>query len=83
KCTCGDDYITCSNLPQLPQLNTGANVNQVTSFIVNNGLLTTIATNNLPPGLTKIYLNSLPLTSISDDALDTSAGTLQLLHITN
>lgn len=54
----------------------------VNSFIFSqNGSITTISNNSLPPGVEKLVFRMHPLTNISDDAFDTSARTLRHLEI--
>ncbi|CAG5119727.1 unnamed protein product, partial [Candidula unifasciata] len=48
-----------------------------------SGALTSVPSNSLPPGLSIIILNTNPLTNFSDDAFDTSTGTLRELYITS
>ncbi|CAG5119725.1 unnamed protein product [Candidula unifasciata] len=79
-CSCGP-YITCYNLQEIPPINTTVDSSQVTSLIFEEGNITSISDNSLPPGLSSLNLYHLPLANISDDAFDASAATLQDIYI--
>ncbi|BFZ13419.1 hypothetical protein BsWGS_16458 [Bradybaena similaris] len=79
KCKCGDQWVSCTGLQQIPPLNTGVNVSQILHLYLEEGNLTSIGKNSLPPGLTEMWVYHQPLINISDDAFDASVATLQHL----
>ncbi|CAG5119733.1 unnamed protein product [Candidula unifasciata] len=83
RCSCDPSvtFVTCNDLDQIPPLNTGGNVTEVTSLTFQGGNITSITRSSLPLGLTQITIIGNPLTNISDDALDATAATLQYVYI--
>ncbi|CAG5119735.1 unnamed protein product [Candidula unifasciata] len=79
-CSC-DSEILCYGLQQIPPLITGDNVGKFTYLTFQVGNITNIPSNSLPPGLTLIELSSHPISSIADDAFDSSADTLETFTI--
>ncbi|BFZ13417.1 hypothetical protein BsWGS_16456 [Bradybaena similaris] len=81
-CSCdGDWMIRCFFLQQIPPLNRGANVSHLPHLSLENGNITSIASNSLPSGLTGFFSSGNPLTNISDDVFDNSADTLEIVSI--
>ncbi|CAG5124501.1 unnamed protein product [Candidula unifasciata] len=80
-CVCPYGTLTCSSVEDLTALYQEVGDLNITSIYFRGGNITSISGNNLPPGLEYIYFSNQPLTNISEDALNSSAQTLNSLTI--
>ncbi|BFZ13450.1 hypothetical protein BsWGS_16489 [Bradybaena similaris] len=80
-CYCVGAIVQCLYLEALPQLQTGPNVTRVDTVYFNNGNITSLPKNSLPPGLVTISIKRLPLTDISNDVFDESANSLNYIEL--